>query len=590
MKNLFIYLVVFLAACGQQRPSLNCNTYSEAEDPLPDSLSSWDQVPYGLHASIGSIDTRYPKSSFPEITSQTTWQGSGWRGERVSIQMILWSREKVPRIEIEFSEFKSEDGKSLPDSIARARFVRYVLTDEFADGCGKRNPEDYAVSLSADVLDNIACFDIDPNTARPVWLSIDIPVDAVPGTYSSTMQVFANGKVRSVFTFSIEVLTRTLPPPSEWEFHLDLWQNPYAVARVLGVEPWTDAHWKALDPLMKMLANAGQKVITTTLNKRPWGGQTQDPFDGMIRWIRKGDNEWEYDYTIFDNWVQFMMDIGINSQINCYSMVPTGNELYYFDEHEGHEVKIKADPGTKEYSNLWGPFLHDFLTHLEMKGWLDFTCIAMDERRPEEMQAMLKLIAEAAPGLGVALADNHKSYALYPDQLKDLCVSQSTVIESKDLQYRRSMGYISTWYVSCADEFPNVFTFSPPAEGAFIGWFSMAVGFDGFLRWAYNSWVSEPLLDSRFRTWPAGDTYIVYPDARSSIRFERLREGIQDYEKIRILREEFEKDSSSQSKKNLVSLNETVALFNFREDPGYNNLLTLLEKGKKELERLSKEE
>jgi hypothetical protein len=47
--------------------------------------------------------------------------------------------------------------------------------------------------------------------------------------------------------------------------------------------------------------------------------------------------------------------------------------------------------------------------------------------------------------------------------------------------------------------------------------------------------VENPLVDSRFRTWPAGDTYIAYPQ-RSSIRYERLLEGIQDYEKISIVK------------------------------------------------------
>lgn len=64
----------------------------------------------------------------------------------------------------------------------------------------------------------------------------------------------------------------------------------------------------------------------------------------------------------------------------------------------------------------------------------------------------------------------------------------------------------------------------------------MAAGYNGSLRWAFNSWVENPLVDSRFRTWPAGDTYIVYPQARGSIRYERLLEGIQDYEKISIVK------------------------------------------------------
>jgi hypothetical protein len=44
------------------------------------------------------------------------------------------------------------------------------------------------------------------------------------------------------------------------------------------------------------------------------------------------------------------------------------------------------------------------------------------------------------------------------------------------------------------------------------------------------------MMDSSFGNWPAGDTYFTYPGARSSIRFERLIEGIQAAEKVRILR------------------------------------------------------
>ena len=35
-----------------------------------------------------------------------------------------------------------------------------------------------------------------------------------------------------------------------------------------------------------------------------------------------------------------------------------------------------------------------------------------------------------------------------------------------------------------------------------------------------------------------GDTYFIYPDGRSSIRYERMVEGIQMSEKLRLLREE----------------------------------------------------
>ncbi len=45
-------------------------------------------------------------------------------------------------------------------------------------------------------------------------------------------------------------------------------------------------------------------------------------------------------------------------------------------------------------------------------------------------------------------------------------------------------------------------------------------------------------MDSRFGNWTSGDTYLVYPQNRSSIRFERLIDGIENAEKVRQLRRE----------------------------------------------------
>lgn len=582
-----VFVLLLLMSCVQQKENSNCDTYSEPELPV-NVVSDWEALPSGLQASVGSINERYVKHEIPKLTQSSEWKGVAWRGERVSAQLVVWSKDSVEQIRGEISDFNSSGGNKIKSDNVNLHFVRYVITDEFGDGCtADRSPATYATLLSADVLDNVECMNILPQTCRPIWVTIDVPADAVPGIYTSSLQLFADGNENQTFTFELEVLPQTLPPATEWAFHLDLWQNPYSVARVAGVEPWSKKHWAALKPMMKMLADAGQKVITATLNKRPWNGQTEDAFDSMIAWTKKTDGTWTYDFTVFDNWVQFMMDLGISRQINCYSMVPWGNFLFYLDEAIGKEVRVAAAPGTKEYAELWTPFLKEFVKHLDEKGWREITCIAMDERAPEEMTAMLKLLGETAPGIGVALADNHKSYKLYPDQLTDLCVAHGAVVDEEDRIYRAEKGYVTTWYVCCADEFPNVFTFSEPAEGAFIGWYTIAADFDGFLRWAYNSWVKEPLLDSRFGTWPAGDTYIVYPDGRSSIRFERLREGIQDAEKIRILREQLQNDSSEEALEKLNLLNQTVAKFNVLKNPG--NLSDMLQDGKKVLYDLSKD-
>ena len=556
-----LFVALFLAACVQSRPVRTCSTFEEAPDPAPDTLADWSTVSKKLNVSFASIDVRYARSSVPVEDIITGWRGSGWRGERISSQVVLWSAGEVQQVEYEFSNFVSQAGV-MDANIAQARFVRYVLTDIFEPGCGHRRPENFPVSLAPDMLDTLRCFNLEARTTRPLWLTFDIPANAQPGIYTGTLYIYARNQKTQKLDINIEVLPKTLPDPTEWAFHLDLWQHPSAIARVNNVKPWSEEHWRLLEEPMKMLAEAGQKVITATINKDPWNNQCFDAYEDMILWTKNPDGNWTYDYTVFDRWVELMMRLGVTKMINCYSMIPWNNELRYFDAASQEFVNISAKPGTKEFTDLWTPFLTDFREHLNNRGWLNITNIAMDERSPQDMKATLDLLTSVAPEFGVSLADNHKSYRQYP-LLKDICLAFGETFDEADLAFRRQNGLISTYYVCCADKFPNVFTFSDPAEGAYIGWYAIAAGFDGFLRWAYNSWVEDPVRDTRFRTWPAGDTYIIYPNARSSIRFERLREGIQDAEKIRILREEFENAAPEK----LQKLYQAVETFNVHTIP-----------------------
>src|SRR5690554_6366778 len=141
------------AACDGKRPKKEFTTFEEMQDPTGDTLSDWSQVPAGLHASFVTINKRVPKSVAPEEETIKSVNVTGWIGEKLSAQLLLWSAADVNQVELEFDNFNSE-ASTLPASVAQSRFVRYVMTDEFAGGCGHRKPEDFAASLSADMLDN----------------------------------------------------------------------------------------------------------------------------------------------------------------------------------------------------------------------------------------------------------------------------------------------------------------------------------------------------------------------------------------------------------------------------------------------------
>lgn len=528
---------VTLMAAGCGGSTTPVETFAEAEDPVAADSTAWDGVRKGLNAMWGSTDCLYSRSVPPASQdAPKSIRLTAWRGERVSAQAVLWSASGAQSVECATDDFTS-DGATLPAGIATARFVRYTIADKSDPKCICPRPQNHPAVLQPDMLDSLDRFDMAACTTRPVWITVNVPADAPAGIYRSQITVTRGdgcGKIR--LPFELEVQDHLLPPPTEWRYHLDLWQHPAAVARAEGVELWSDAHFEALRRTMKILADAGQKVITATLNKDPWNHQCYDAYDDMIRWTLAADGTWHYDYTIFDRWVELMLSLGIDGMINCYSMVPWNNELVYNDEASGSPVTVKAEPGTPEFERMWTPFLKDFKQHLAAKGWLEKTNIAMDERSPEAMDAAVKVLEKCAPEMGFALADNHSSYKRYT-MMRDVCVNINQKFDRADLDARRAEGYSTTFYVCCGPHFPNTFTYSNPWESELLGWYGLASGFDGMLRWAYNSYPKDPAYDSRFSGFPSGDTYFVYPYARSSIRMEKLVEGIQNVEKVRLLRE-----------------------------------------------------
>lgn len=536
-----------LLACGpacfsQQAEKFPLGDYVELTDTKPhDGDEVWSKMTASVRFCWGTTDVRYKKLNVPDVKATGTLRLKAWKGERVNAQAVLWTQKELEGAEIAVSELKN--GSSvIPASAVNTYFVRYVMTDELnkdgSGGCGPReNKAEWDSSMVADVLDIVRVREVQARSTQPVWLNVWVPADARPGKYKGTLTVSGKNFEAMKLPFEIEVVNRTLPEPQKWAFHLDLWQNPYAVARYYQVPLWSREHFDAMRPIMKMLANAGQRAITASIMHKPWAGQTEDHYDSMIFRMKKLDGTWVYDYTVFDKWVEFMMnEVGIKDLISCYTMIPWALSFDYFDQATNRVQFIKAAPGEEAYAEYWGTFLKDFSRHLREKGWFEKTAISMDERPMEAMREAIKVIKAADPEFKITLAGNY--HEEIQGDLYCLSIPYGNQFPEEVKAERERKGQISTVYTCCTEAFPNTFTFSEPAEAAWTVLHAVAGGYDGYLRWAVNSWPMDPLRDSRFRTWAAGDTYSIYPGPRSSIRFERLVEGLQDCEKIHILREE----------------------------------------------------
>lgn len=501
----------------------------------PQSSFRLDWAATGSHCVIGGGPSlEFQKKAFNHVA---------WRGEKVFAQAVVSSEEEEEELkDVRLSVSDLRNGKSLigAENI-RLQFVSYVVSDLLDTTkygqCGSREDKSkWGEVLVADVLDINDSMTVPAGRKQPVWMTVSVPSDARPGKYSGKLTVTSsNAKARSL-NVELTVADHVLPPARDWAFHLDLWQNPYSVARYENVPLWSEAHFEAMRPVMRMLAEAGQKSVTATIMSRPWNGQTEDAFGSMVTKIRRIDGTWLYDYTIFDRWVEFMFSLGIDKQINCYSMIPWALQFDYIDQATSSPATFQAAPGSEEYNEYWGAFIADFARHLKAKGWFEKTMIAMDERPLESMQAVLGLIRKVEPAFKISLAGNYHEPVIYDIVDFSETFSGKQEFPESAKAKRKELGLTTTFYTCCAEAHPNMFVISNPDEAAWLGWFAQAEGYDGYLRWAYNSWTIDPLTDARFRTWPAGDCFVVYPGGRGSVRFSKLVEGIQDFEKVRILR------------------------------------------------------
>lgn len=546
----------------------------------------WLAATAGLHVSFATSDRHYFRTEPPDVKESSDWHETGWKGERLNAMMLVWSSDTLSQIRFSFHDLVSDQGARISKNTMRLNLVRYVLSNyPYNDTNATCDVSPYKKGyLMPDRFEDFERFDLPGHTLRPIWFSINVPATATAGVYHGTIEV-STEKYHRLLQIAVVIQNQLLPDPAKWAYQLDLWQNPWIIAWYNHVKPWSEEHKVLLKKHLSLYANAGGKFITTYVVHSPWSDNSYSIEETMIEWIKGKGGSWKFDYAIFDQYVQLAMDAGINKAITIYTPVPWGNRFRYLEESTGNYVYQAWPPGSAEFKNVWNVFLSNLRTHLQQKGWLEKTYLGINETTLEETLATIRVIKEHSPKWKITYAGNwHKEL---DGLLNDYSFLYGHEPSADTLKARASRGFTSTFYVCCNPPKPNDFVFSPPVEGRWLSWYSAARGYNGFLRWAYDAWPADPSRDARHTLWPAGDCFLVYPGGNSCIRFEKLREGITDYEKIRILKSEAAGSETRKVKELNEELNALLASFITEHAFNSEKIAADMEKGQRIIAQLS---
>jgi len=245
----------------------------------------------------------------------------------------------------------------------------------------------------------------------------------------------------------------------------------------------------------------------------------------------------------------------------------------YLDEFGFNAYNMSCMPGqigghprfTEEYKRLHRLLYGPVIEHLRDNGWLQ-KAYSYWYDEPEEsaypyVVEGMELLGENCPGLTRLITEQPEPGLIGPI---DLWVPVLEAYKPEDCRARQAAGELVWWYVCCGPRapYPNNFVDHPAINHRIRFWMAQKYGVTGSLYWATtfyghlpdgtprNPWEDAMTYRPEGGYWGNGDGMLLYPASRKpseqpvlkgpvvSLRWEVLRDGIEDYEYIWTLRQE----------------------------------------------------
>jgi hypothetical protein len=175
----------------------------------------------------------------------------------------------------------------------------------------------------------------DKKNLAAILVTVQVGRDVKPGEYQGRLTVAADPAGRVEIPVRLSVADHVLPDPRDYASFVGFVQSPESVARYYKVPLWSPEHWKLLDRSFAELGKLGNKIVYLPLRCNSQFATEQT----MVRWIRKGDNAYDYDFSVAEKYLDLAVEHwGKNLVVCCYVWDPVAatfavryGDLAWFD-------------------------------------------------------------------------------------------------------------------------------------------------------------------------------------------------------------------------------------------------------------------
>ena len=483
----------------------------------------------GLHAQplevfAVSAMARVFEDGYKMPPAGDTLQLYGLRGETLSGQFAIKAVKNLKNVSVSIGDIKNYESEAVlsPETI-QWNFVGSIPLQKNAPNQPPEVLVRPAPARFPDYLMTERQLDFKKDSYRGVWLTITLPEKTVAGLYTGNITVSsAQGKEKIPVSLTIYPLTL----PTTRHLKVTEWYTTKDFERFHGIhEKYSDAWFDMLTKYAENMAEHRQNIFRIPMN--------------TIGIKRTGSGELEFDYTIFDRMARVFWNTGKMDYLETGFLAEFGEKKWFStkitfkdftveDEKSGKEITM---PGEEVIPRL----LPAFERHLRRLGWLDKTLFHIhDEPTIRNVMAWRNIsqtIHKYAPDL--VRFDAIETTYLFDDI--EIAIPKLDHLDAWYETYEQAARCgTGLWFYTVgiyqAGTYPNKTIDMPVMDNRVMHWLNYKYDLTGYLHWGWNHWTEDPYKETGMHI---GDGWHVYPvkdGVINSLRWEQMRNGIQDYE------------------------------------------------------------
>jgi len=488
----------------------------------PAGPSAWGAVALG---AWGTVWTSSPLVKVMRDTPAPTTQVKGVRiyaagNEYEPFQLVLTPKKQLGNVKIVPHTLTGAKNARIAAWNISVKNVEYV-------NCTEPTSKDAAPGLYPDPLPDHTPFAAPAATNSAVWITVYVAPKTPAGEYKGTIDVIAGGLGKVVVPLSLRVWSFTLPSVSRLKT---------AYGNGMG---WPFTYNNA--------STTEQRRKTLDLYNLDFFRHRVSPYAPYASYdigIKTENGAVKLDFADFDKAIGKFFPLFNSFMLPRFAMA---DDVGFGKGPDGERMKID--------------YMRQVAEHLVDKGVLDkgYDYIT-DEPQPEvygDIVEAAKIVRMADQRIKILLTKKVEDKLIGS---VDIWVPIGPDFDEARCKERQAKGEEVWWYLCTWPKhpWPGYFIDYPAIDLRMYHWMTWRYGLNGILYWETCYWQDNPWEkpmsqpDHRKWNWGNGDGHLLYPATESpskdfvakgpvdSIRWETIREGIEDWDYFRMLQDKID--------------------------------------------------